>query len=288
MHTLAPAKINLYLGISSQTDACGYHMARTVMTTLALGDEVEVELADAGGIQLACEPEATARPEDNLAWRAASLLAETLGVRPDVRIRVRKRIPSQAGLGGGSSDAAAVLRRLAACWGVPATDARVLAVARGLGADVPFFLYGGTCLMEGRGDVHARSFELPRIPVVLVKPPAGVSTAQAYRTFDSLATPAGALEPLLGALEASDVPGVCAALSNNLQPAACEVEPLVAEALAWLGGLAPQAAAPHARPLLCGSGACCALACVSDEAAASVAERACAERGWWACATHTA
>ena len=286
MHTLAPAKVNLNLSVSARTDARGYHLVRTVMTPLALADEVEVELAPSGGIELACEPAATTRPQDNLAWRAAELLARELGVPADARIRVRKAIPSQAGLGGGSSDAAAVLRCLAELWGVGVTSQPVLAVARGLGADVPFFLYGATCLMEGLGDVCVASFELPRTPLALVKPPAGVSTPAAYRAFDELRTPAEPVEPLLAALRARDVRGVAANLANNLQPAACEVEPLVAEALTLLGAQAGGVAGT--RPLLCGSGACCALLCATDADAARVAERARAERGWWACATHTA
>ena len=286
MHTLAPAKVNLNLSVSTQTDARGYHLVRTVMAPLALADEIEVDLAPSGGIELACEPAATTCPQDNLAWRAADALARELDVSADVRIRVRKHIPSQAGLGGGSSDAAAVLRCLAELWGVGVTSGPVLSVARGLGADVPFFLYGGTCLMEGLGDVHAASFDLPRMPVALVKPPAGVSTPAAYRAFDRLHTPAAPVEPLVAALRAHDVHGVAANLANNLQPAACEVEPLVAEALAWLGEQA--GGIEGTRPLLCGSGACCALLCATDADAACVAQRARTERGWWACATHTA
>ncbi len=292
-HTLAPAKINLLLGVSSERDERGYHRVTTIMCPLDLSDVVCVEelahRAEGGEphIELTCVPDPVGDPRANLAYRAADALARALGRTPLLRIAVEKRIPSQAGLGGGSSDAAATLRCLAALWGLEATDPVVVDVARGLGADVPFFLYGGTCLMGDLGDAFIERLALPRLPIVLVKPPVGVSTPAAYRAFDELGTPVPAVDDLLSLLRprpGADVSAgpIAAACANNLQPAACAVEPLVAETLVWLDKQ-PEGLA---KPLLCGSGACCALFVSDALAAREVAGRASAQ-GLWACATET-
>lgn len=330
VETRAPAKVNLYLGVSHECDEQGYHLVETVLCPLDLADAVRVEelasVADAEStenfagnageprIELTCEPDPVGDARANLAYRAAKALAERLGRTPHLRIAIEKHIPSQAGLGGGSSDAAATLRCLAELWGLAPTDAHVVEVARGLGADVPFFLYGGACLMTGRGDVFVERLGLPRVSVVLVKPPVGVSTPAAYRAFDRLGTPALSPDELLAALRGVATPSyeslrpesasagvsaaepdaaaapadsaaarrVAQACANNLQPAACAVEPQVGEVLAWLA----EQGEGLAMPLLCGSGACCVLFVVDDEAARAVAGRACA-RGLWAQVTHT-
>ncbi len=283
MRTCAPAKINLFLGVSDERDERGYHFVTSLMCPLELSDDVEVKPRAGAGVDLACEPDPVGEARENLAYKAAVRLGEALGRVPDVSVRITKRIPSQAGLGGGSSDAAAVLRCLASLWGVDATDARVVGVARSLGADVPFFLYGGACLMLGCGDEFSERVEVPALPLAVVRPPAGVSTPAAYRAFDEDKTPTPSAEALMGHLRERDVPGALALFENNLQSAACRVQPLVGEALALLssfdGGVA--------RPLLCGSGSACALFVGDDEQAARVCELARA-RGWWACATRVA
>ena len=320
METLAPAKINLHLGVSRTRDEHGYHLLKTVMCPLDLSDVVCVEelpCAEAGVpggepfVKLTCEPDPVGDPRDNLAHRAAVALARQLGRAPHLHIAIEKRIPSQAGLGGGSSDAAAVLRCLAALWGLSAGDPVVVDVARGLGADVPFFLYEGTCLMAGRGDELVERLYLPSVSLVLAKPPVGVSTPAAYRAFDELGTSDPAPDALLALLRdgasargtaptmapittpitspASDdvssaeyVRAIARACANNLQPATCAVEPQVAATIAWL------AEQPEglATPLLCGSGACCALFVPDDGAARAVVARA-ASRGLWAYSART-
>lgn len=234
-------------------------------------------------IELTCTPNPVGAPQDNLAWKAAEALARRLGRAGRVRIAIGKHIPSQAGLGGGSSDAAAVLRCLATLWGVSPTAPEVVEVARSLGADVPFFLYEATCYLGGRGDVFVERLPLPRMSVVLVKPPVGVSTPAAYRTFDEHAYAVPACDELRVALRGQAVPRTIAALvANNLQDAACIVEPQVAGTLAWLASLSGALGAP----LLCGSGACCALFVADDATAHEVALQARA-RGLWAHPTHT-
>ena len=292
-HTLAPAKINLLLGVSSERDGRGYHRVTTIMCPLDLSDVVCVEelthqaQGEEPRIELMCVPDPVGDPRANLAYRAADALTRALGRASLLHIAIEKRIPSQAGLGGGSSDAAATLRCLAALWGLDATDPVVVDVARDLGADVPFFLYGGTCLMGDLGDAFIERLALPRLPIVLVKPPVGVSTPAAYRAFDEFGPPVPTADDLLSLLRPrsdADVSAssIAAACANNLQPAACTVEPLVAGTLAWLD----EQPEGLAQPLLCGSGACCALFVPDASAACKVAERASA-RGLWACATET-
>lgn len=283
---LARAKVNLLLAVRPGAGADGYHAVTSVMCALELADAVEAGARREPGLSLACRPDPVAErglpPERNLAWRAAQAMAERFERPLALDISIEKRIPSEAGLGGGSSDAAAVMRALAAAWGVEARDPRLVETAASLGADVPFFLEDAPGLFVGRGDVPVERFRPFALPVALVKPPGGVSTARAYRELDRLAPAVPDAAPLLDALRRGDagrVPFLCA---NNMEGAAAACEPAVGEALAFLGsregGLG--------RPLLCGSGSCAALFCASDEAASAVAAqaRAC---GWWASATRT-
>lgn len=281
----APAKINLYLGVRPGVDAGGYHGATTVMCPLELADEVEV-VPNNGGLALSCSPNPLPSTEDamrgNIAYRAAVLLGEALGKEPAVSISIRKHVPSQAGLGGGSSDAAAVLRCLCAMWGVDAGEERVVAVARKLGADVPFFLQDLPALMVGRGDVLSERFPPFRAPLVLAKPSSGVSTPAAYRAFDARATPLPPIEDLLDALRRQDMAGVAGNLANNFEPSVLDELPELREVFSWLGADGSRLG----DPVLCGSGS--SVACFVKDAAA--AERLAAEgrrRGLWACATAT-
>lgn len=281
----AHAKVNLVLAVTPGPQESGYHEVRTVMCALDLCDDVEVELLEAGeGLAFSCEPDPLppdADPASNLAARAALAMAQAFGRAPDARIRVAKRVPAQAGLGGGSSDAAAVIRGLASLWGCEA-DPRLVEVARSLGADVAFFLRETPSYLDGRGDVLRETFEPFRVPAVLVKPAQGVSTGACYGLLDELATPPAPLEPMLGALRACDPGQVLPLCANNMQPAARRLAPELDEVLAFLdaqeGLLAPA--------LLCGSGSCvCAF--VRDAQDAQRIAGVARERGWWSCATST-
>jgi len=166
---LAPAKINLTLEVlGPRVD--GYHELASIMQTLAVADEVEVILGSSGGIEGA-GPHAAGVPSDrnNLAWRAVEALARRLGrTAKGVRIRIVKTIPAAGGLGGGASDAAAVLRLLGAAWG--ASEEELLTAACEVGSDEPFFLTGGTALVRGRGERVEPLPSLPEHGVVLLLP----------------------------------------------------------------------------------------------------------------------
>lgn len=282
MLELAYAKINLLLSVKPGADAGGYHAVRTVLCPLELCDEVEVSPLVGSAPELVCLPPVTADPTANLAYRAAMAMAGRFGRSPAVRIVLRKRIPSQAGLGGGSSDAAAVLRALATLWQIDPNDGRLQEVAASLGADVPFFLRAVPTLLGGRGDVPQAFFRPFSMPVALVKPRGGVSTSDAYRMLDELAPAPADPAAMVAALEAGDVSRALDALSNNMEAGALRLRPELRDVFRFL------ADAPGCEhgPLLCGSGSCVAAFTGSDEAAAALA-RGAETRGWWGCATRT-
>ena len=167
VHLSAPAKINWTLEVLGK-HADGYHEIRTILQTVALSDRVT--LAPADGISLALSGEASSLAgepaEANLAYRAATALREQRGAS----IALEKRIPVAAGLGGGSSDAAAVLRGLRDLWGLSISDEDLAAIATELGSDVPFFLRGGSAFASGRGDVLAPLPDGPPQRLVLAWP----------------------------------------------------------------------------------------------------------------------
>ncbi len=150
LHLFAPAKVNLSLEILGRRPD-GYHDVRTVLQAIDLCDELMFEAADA--LTLHVEPEGAAPLEDNLVLRAARRLRHAFNVQAGASISLRKRIPMSAGLGGGSSDAAAALRGLRQLWKLPVSAHGLMAIAAELGSDVPFFLEGGTALGEGKGDI---------------------------------------------------------------------------------------------------------------------------------------
>lgn len=261
---VAPAKVNLFLGVGERR-ADGYHDVVNVMHALALHDvlhfhrsapsegapaEAEAEampahmaaVGPAGNltvsVTMADKTQAVVRALDipaaeNLVVRALDALARAINYEaPEhIAVHIEKNVPHQAGLGGGSSDAAAALAVAARWWGL-APDAPVLhEVAAGLGADVAFFLQGGCSLLAGAGERAEARLEPAKLPVVLVKPSEGVSTAKAYAQFDAAPqlVPDTMLAQVRDATRACDVP-----LLNTLAPAAEALVPELAEVRAWL------------------------------------------------------
>ena len=239
----APAKINLSLAVGELTST-GYHAVETLFTTLDWSDEVVVERAPAGALELFVDGDAGGvTPEENLVhtaanrfFRYAAGFGGQLGPQGDgtsggARITLTKRIPAGGGLGGGSSDAAITLLALNELYGDPLAPDVLHEIARELGADVPFFLTGAALAVgRGRGDVLTEIEPLPARPVVLGLPPIHVSTAEAYRRLDDArgsAVPALGHLDLEGSLEWSSV----AKLSRN------DFEPVVHAWHAELGEL---------------------------------------------------
>jgi len=184
MNLRAHAKVNLTLTVCGPRPD-GYHELRTVFQSLALHDTLRFTSVEERCV-LTCSSPEVPLDERNLVWRAARMVWDAAGRRgePRGRVRITKRIPAQGGLGGGSADGAAALVGWNRLWDTRLPDERLLELARGLGADVPFFLYAGTALGLNRGDEIHPLADAPARWVVLVFPPFGVSTPQAFRWWD--------------------------------------------------------------------------------------------------------
>lgn len=178
-------KINLELRVLGVRPD-GYHELRTIFQAIALADALTFTHAP-GPFRIVCDDPRCPTDRRNLVWRAAELVWKAAGRRGaprDAIVTIAKRIPMQAGLGGGSSDAAAALLALASLWRVKVSRARLRELAAAIGADVPYFLEGGAMLGRDRGDRLSRVTRMPRAWVVVVVPPFGVSTKEAFGWWD--------------------------------------------------------------------------------------------------------
>jgi 4-diphosphocytidyl-2-C-methyl-D-erythritol kinase len=183
MQIAAQAKINLNLRVVGRNDATGYHDIETWMAPLTLADELRVELTDAPGIALTCSDPELDNGSGNLAWRAAEIFLRETDTTGGARIELHKRIPHGAGLGGGSSDAAAVLKALNELSGCPLDASALENLGAELGSDVPFFIRGQAAMASGRGEIlEARPLPAP-FDLLLLKPPFPVPTAWAYSAY---------------------------------------------------------------------------------------------------------
>jgi 4-diphosphocytidyl-2-C-methyl-D-erythritol kinase len=180
------AKINLDLRVLG-TRQDGFHDLRTVFQSLALFDTVTVSVRR-GPLAVTCDEPDIPADHRNLAWKAAGLLHHVAtgknSAPRDILIELRKRVPAEAGLGGGSANAAMTLLALNALWKLDLDAVSLSRIGARLGADVPYFLVGGTALGLGRGDDIYPLADMPPVYVVILRPGFGVSTADAYRWFD--------------------------------------------------------------------------------------------------------
>jgi 4-diphosphocytidyl-2-C-methyl-D-erythritol kinase len=224
----APAKINLTLEVIGRRDD-GYHEIVSVMQAIDLCDELEI--APARVLSFTCD-DPSLSGEDNLVVRAARMLQDETSYRGAAAIRLRKKIPQAAGLGGGSADAARTLRALNQVWELGLNRTRLLALAAQLGSDVPFFLFGGTCLAEGRGERLTPMPDLPRRPVVLLKPALAVPTAKIYAATTAADYSDGRRSRALAAAIEGGQPWDPALLCNTLEPVATRLHPQIGEAVA--------------------------------------------------------
>ena len=288
-----PCKVNLHLGIHTQKDQRGYHKVDSLMVPVALYDTVVVD--DAPELTVTHEPQLCVLPERTTTWKAAVLLANKLGVSPDVSIDVQVHIPEKAGLGGSSADAAATLYLLAQRWGVDPLDPLVVKVAKAVGADVAFFLDPRPSLMLGAGDTLVETYaSTVDAPLAIVLPAeTGVVTKEAYDQFDTSPIAPESYEQLSALLHADgqDAVGmepapdnaaaskqliqqVASLLFNNLAPAAKSLKPQVAEVEEWL-----KAQSGVLGAQVSGSGSSSFALCESQDAANAIAAAAQA-KGW--------
>ncbi len=236
----APAKINLFLRVLSR-EASGYHGIETLFCRISLADSVTAGPADSPGVTLTSEGEECGPPAENLATRAAQLVIDATGGKAGVKLHLIKRIPVKAGLGGGSSDAAAALLATNQVLGNAIPRHELMQLAAKLGADIPFFVSGAPLALGwDRGDRLFRLPPLPAAPGLLLIPPVGVSTADAYKWVDGARADAGRRGALALDLEAVQSWGSIARMAgNDFEGAVFGREPTIREAFEKLVGTQP-------------------------------------------------
>jgi 4-diphosphocytidyl-2-C-methyl-D-erythritol kinase len=268
----APAKINLGLGVGAVTKD-GYHRVATVYQAIGQYDEVKARPAEPGTFSITVTGEGAddiPRGDDNLALRAARLLATTFSVPQGVALSVHKTIPVAGGLAGGSSDAAGALVACDELWGTHATREELGELAATLGSDVPFCLLGGNAIGTGRGETLSPVLGRGSYEWVLAYAKGGLSTADVYREFDRVGADEREAQPqvrdgLMAALRAGDSYEVGRELYNDLQDAAIRLRPALVRTLELgdeLGALGS---------LVSGSGPTCAFLAADEDHAVDLA-----------------
>jgi 4-diphosphocytidyl-2-C-methyl-D-erythritol kinase len=273
----APAKLNLFFEVLAKR-ADGYHEIETLVYPVDLYDTLHFTDDPGGQIRLSCElgcgswgPYATVLGDvptgpENLVVRAVELLRRRAGVVRGATMRLVKRIPSAAGLGGGSSDAAAALQAANLAWNLGWPDPRLAEIGAELGSDVPLFFAGGPAVCRGRGEKVAAVAGLGSLSFVVVRPPAGLSTAAVYGVCRRADRPQP-LEPLVEALARGDLAAAGRLLFNRLEEAARALSPWVQRIL---GELAAVDCLGHG---MTGSGTCCFALCRHARHARRTAKR---------------
>ncbi|HZI18720.1 MAG TPA: 4-(cytidine 5'-diphospho)-2-C-methyl-D-erythritol kinase [Pyrinomonadaceae bacterium] len=276
------AKINLSLRVLGRRPD-GYHEIRTIFQTVTLHDRLTFRPALGEEVRLACTDPTIPTGEENLVLKAAAALRSRYGLRRGAHIELEKIIPAGGGLGGGSADAATALVGLACLWGVSAGGGDLRGLAARLGADVPFFLTGGTALGTGTGTEIEPLTDAPAEHLVVVTPPVHVSTAEAYKSLNAPAlTKVDSAASLSVSRATADFGGSLQwEAVNDFEPAVFKAHPEILRARERL------AAAGARRAMLSGSGAS-VFGTFDDEAVASLAaDSLTAEPGWrvFRCAT---
>ena len=243
------AKINWSLRVAGKrTD--GYHEIDTVLQTISLHDTLTFSTTNNNEIRFWCDDRSIPADDTNLVWRAAAAWREHHSISQGVQIRLEKRIPKEAGLGGGSSDAAATLMALTQLWKIEMMANDLARVAQSLGSDVSFFLFGGTVRATGRGELTEPLDDAPEQHLLIVKPNATVSTATAYNSLNSDALTSSDAKPILLRSQANDdsVSFDQNALHNDFEAVIFQLEPEIERAKNALLKAGARAA------MLCGSG----------------------------------
>lgn len=278
------AKINLGLRVHGRRPD-GYHEISTVFQTVSLRDTLSFQVEADGRLELACSDPSIPTDESNLVLRAASALRGRFGVSAGARVELEKVIPAGGGLGGGSADAAVALAALATLWEIETDAAELAEVGARLGADVPFFLTGGTALGTGTGTDIRPLEDAPKMHLVIVAPGVHVSTAEAY---GALGAPAlTKVEPLVNLsvsrTEADFPDSLCGVWSNDFEAVVVRLHPEIGRAREAVSG------AGASRVMLSGSGSSVFGVFESRGEAARALETLEAETGWrvFACETLT-
>ncbi len=217
MRIKAYAKINLSLDIVGKRED-GYHLLRMIMQNIDLYDDIYLEKEDSSEIRITCNKSYVPTDERNLAYKAAKIFKEKYKISEGVKIKIIKNIPVSAGLAGGSTDAAAVLKLMNEVFEVGASDEELMELGLGLGADIPYCIQGGTALCEGIGEVITPLKPFKDKIIVLVKPAFGVSTKEVYKNFDlSKIKKHPETEELISSMEKDDLKAVAYNMRNLLE-----------------------------------------------------------------------
>jgi len=242
------AKVNLTLDVLDRRPD-GYHNLASVMQSIDLADILHIELVNHPGIEITSNQSDIPTGPDNTVHKACSLLLNAVGSDNGVQITLEKHIPHQAGLGGGSSDAAGMLVGLNYLLGNPLPKDELYKLAAQIGSDVPYFLIGGTALVKGRGEVVEKLPDAPKLDLVIVKPDVGIPTAWAYNRLAELSRKRTAsTSAMVEAIHTKDRKSVVDHLFNDFELVAVEEFPAIKTAKQDLADLGAEAT------LLCGSG----------------------------------
>lgn len=235
----APAKINLTLDILGRRSD-GYHELRTIMQSVSIYDTLTVEKTCGSDITLSCGRSDVPCDDSNLVVRAARRFLSEHGIKQGLHFTLQKRIPSMAGMAGGSSDCAAALIGLDRLMGTNTDEKMLIEIAASLGADVPFCTVGGSLICEGIGERLTRLPPMPHCYIVIIKPQVSVSTPEAFKKYDSLPLPERSdFGGMLSAFDRGDIASVSARLFNALEYASkCEEIALAKKRLLDCGAIA--------------------------------------------------
>lgn len=219
LYEYAYAKLNLTLDVLDKRPD-GYHNIKTIMQTVSIRDDIEIDIGTGNDWSLSCNVEGVPEDDRNLAWKAAKLYCETMHKEPDgISIRILKRIPMGAGMAGGSADAAAVLRALNDHYGNPLSILALAELGAQVGSDVPFCVVGGTAMCEGRGEKLRKLPNMPDCFMVVCKPEFSISTPDLYRKIDeSVIGKRPNHQAMESAILAGDLGGVAENLYNVFDP----------------------------------------------------------------------
>ena len=230
MEIKAFCKVNLFLSVGAKR-ADGYHEIESVMQSISLFDRLTFSRTDSETIELSCSKPFVPTDERNLVRKAADKFFAFTGIVSDgLRIHLEKNVPVGAGLGGGSSDAAATLSALNTLYTAGLSEKDLISLASSIGADVAFFLRGGTQLACGIGEKLSPLPAMPPLPMLIVKPSFSVSTPKAYAAFDAFgAQPEKDSAEMQRALEKEDADALCAALFNSLEAPVVGMHPKIGE-----------------------------------------------------------
>lgn len=224
IEVLAPAKINLTLDVVGKRPD-GYHDVEMIMQSLQLHDILTLHKIDEG-IQLTCNWPEIPLTEGNLVYKAALALKDRTGYIGGVRIHIHKEIPMEAGLAGGSSDAAAALKGLNQLWALNLTNEELSEIGSNIGADIPFCLLGGTAIARGKGEILEPLQSPPKLWIVLAKPSLGVSTAKVYQNFKLDHVEKGPdTDVMVMAIKQGDFQGIVDNLCNVLESVTLKLHP---------------------------------------------------------------